>query len=181
MSNKAMAMRNATWFVAGAFAGALLLSNGIANAITDSVFKYSAAKTGYFSIPSSAFMPTNSVVTWGNAYALTTSDNSCFYAPVHLPSSAKMTGLSISYFRNATASYSVQLSRQSLSAVKIDQLVNQTLADTGGAYSVANYPIVTSQTVDNLRFAYVVVACMSAGNNALYAARVTYTYANAGD
>src|SRR4051794_14416092 len=97
--------RSAVLFGAGGFLAALFLS-GDAQAITDTVFKYSAAKTGRLPIPAAAFTPEGSAVKYvnlgGELGPLTTSD-ACFHAPVNLANGAKMTTLVTYYASNADA------------------------------------------------------------------------------
>ena len=92
---------------------ALLLS-GAANAITDTVFRYSTPQTGYLALPANVFTPlddsTAYSVTNRSQLRLDTDDFACFVTPVNLPQGADMTNLTV-WYQNQSATLAVSLLR----------------------------------------------------------------------
>jgi hypothetical protein len=164
---------------------AALFASGTAQAITDTIFKYSTAQTGYLVIPAGAFTPQRSGISYintGDLLSPSSTDQVCFTGPVNLPNGAKMTTLTVWYQRGAFDEFPFVLLRAKLADGAVETIINTVLANTNGVRKGVNLPIATLQTVDNLHYAYLIRMCLE---NSLvptfYSARFTYTYTNAGD
>jgi hypothetical protein len=167
--------------LAGIVAGVML--TGAAHAIVETSFTYSTPQTGYLMVSAPAFTPQTDTVAYSNGNALHGITNSCFYAPVQLPQGAKMTQLAMWYLKNDTTATEIQLQRYS-PATPADLTVVATLPFTNSngviKKSSANITDTSVQGVNNLKFIYRIIACMS-GHESLVTARITYTYTSAGD
>jgi hypothetical protein len=170
---------------AGGLLAAFALS-GVAQAVTDTIFKYTTPKTGYLAISPVAFAPELSSLQYsvGRSILLAANGTACFEAPVNLPQGAKMTALAIWYRRTAPNSFSVGLNRHPIAPENlVSVVVANPVADTGGVYKPASYNITNAseQTVDNQHNNYFLVVCLSNTNDEFYGARITYSYDSAGD
>jgi hypothetical protein len=118
------------------------------------VFKYTAPKTGFLSIPAAAFIPTslaNDYVNNGDTLGPTTSNQTCFVAPVHLPQAAKMT-LWAMWRKSAAGQFSTAVQRVSFATGGGSLILYKpSLPDTGGVYKGAAFSI--SETVTTKRTA----------------------------
>ena len=89
--------RIAAGLAAGAIAGLFL--SGAAQAITDTVFRYSAPKTGYYSIHPAAMAPQKSTLNYEINYSdgalYISTINSCHQTGLNLPQGAKITSLRV--------------------------------------------------------------------------------------
>jgi hypothetical protein len=173
--------------VSGALAAGALLSPA-AQAITDTVFRYSTPKTGSFMVPAAALSRAADGVAYSNnGFSVTTSHSAqvCFQAPVNVPHGAELTSLTAWYGRaDANAVVFVLLRRMQVTGVSyvdVDQIANtaETQAPVNDGFSAVRYDI-TDPTVNNRAYAYYIVVCL-ANNGAFNAARVDYTYTTAGD
>lgn len=175
--------RNAAFFAAGAFTAALFIG-GAAQAITDTVFKYSTPQTGFLQIPNGSFVAETSTSAYSNntdaiSIGIDTV-TTCFQAPVNLPAGAKMTELDIAYQKaNGTSDFTVLMVRRKMSDATSTIMFSQHLANTG--YKVAHIPITTLQLVDNQQYSYAVELCMNSTSSFFRGARIVYTYTNAGN
>jgi hypothetical protein len=172
--------RNAAFFAAGGFAAMLFLS-GAAHAITDTIFRYSAPRTGYYSMQGQVFLPRDSTAASGYASSLgsglTVTAVAFFSTPVHLPQGAKLTALAL-WYKTKT---SIALLRQKLSDSSIDIIGSKTVADGSGKLRPANIDLTSAAiAIDNVHYSYSVqVGADPTG--AFYNARLAYTVDNAGD
>lgn len=157
--------------------------NGTAKAITDTIFKYTTAKTGYLQIPASAFTPNNLTNNYANdAVQITPSTNNltCFSAPVNLPHGAKMTSWSLMQ-RSGAGEFSGGIRSSGYGAGASGGLIlyKPTLPDTGGIIKQFNFAI--SEVIDNTHHTYSVFACMTSSSASFAGMRIAYEYTNAGD
>jgi hypothetical protein len=166
---------------------ALALIGGTAQAITDTIFKYSAPKTGYFTIDSMAMGPDGDVaandfnISWG--VGLTTSSNSCFNTGVNLPTGATITAFVVFYKSAAASDLDVSVFRKKLSDGTLNTIAGQAIADdsdTRVSASVLLSSTPVNLVIDNVHYSYGFGVCLGAGD-VFHAARVRYTYTNAGD
>ena len=174
-----------------AFGGLVLVFTfaGAANAITDTNFRYSAPKTGYLTITAAAFTPgllTSAYVNNGAVLSPSTTNQTCWYAPVNLPHGATMSRLHLWYASESPDLVIIQLIRRTFANGAEGQIVSESAPASGGLYRVAGYPITGAmQTVDNARHGYYVRMCLQydgTGETPKYhGARITYTYTSAGD
>lgn len=167
--------------VTSAVLGALFLG-GVAHAVTDTVFKYTAPKTGLLSIPAAAFTPTSLAYDYlnnGDTLGPTTNNLTCFVAPVHLPQNAKMTVWAM-WRKSAAGDFSAAIERVSFAqngATLI--LYKPSLPDTGATFKGAAFSI--SESVNNNLYSYFAFVCMKNTSTSFAGMRITYTYATAGD
>jgi hypothetical protein len=159
-----------------------------AQAITDTVFRYSTPKTAHLGLMPAAFTPgilTSNYFNSGEALTPATTNQTCWFAPVNLPHGAKMTALAMWYMLESPDLAIIQLVRTKFSDGAETQIVSES-APADGGYRPVNYPITGAvQVVDNQRYGYYVRVCLEydgAGTSPSFrGARVTYTYTNAGD
>jgi hypothetical protein len=180
--------RNAAFFLVGGFAAALFIA-GTAHAITDTIFKYSAPKTGYLPVPAAAFGPANSSGQYNfeneAEYARPATNNeTCFKAPVNLPQGATMSVFSLWYATDGGTGI-VRLFRAGDTG-GLDQLFSKPIPDNGDLNSRA---VITTKTfggamatIDNRAYSYWLFTCLTNGmDSIILSARITYTYSTAGD
>jgi hypothetical protein len=178
--------------VAAAAAGgifAALSFSGIAQAITDTVFKYTVPKTGYYSIDRTAMYPgsTNSgadyqVGTSTPGLGLITGQNACFQTGVHLPHGATVTLVRIWHrFSGATGNPHIRLRSQMLAdGIPID-IASREFTSNVVTRTATNLVLTPGHTkIDNFARAYGLIVCIYP-DDIFFAARITYTYENAGD
>ena len=178
-------------FALAAFGGLVLAFTfaGAANAITDTSFRYSAPKTGYLTITAAAFTPgllASAYINNGAVLSPSTTNLTCWFAPVNLPHGATMSQLALWYISESPDLVIIQLIRRTLANGAEGQIVSESAPASGGLYRRASYPITGAmQTVDNARHGYYIRMCLEydgTGNNPQYhGARITYTYTSAGD
>jgi hypothetical protein len=176
-----LTLRNVGIVLSGAVLVGLSLS-GTAKAITDTIFKYTAAKTGYLPIPVSAFSPNNLNNNYGNdsqAITALTNNPTCFVAPVNLPHGATMTAWSLME-KSGAGEFQAGIRNSGFGAGAVGGLIlyKPTLPDTGGLFKQFNFPI--SEVIDNVHHNYSVFFCLISNSAAFAGMRVTYTYTNAG-
>jgi hypothetical protein len=169
-----------------ALSGIILIDlglSGAAYAINSAVFRYSTPQTGYLKIPAAALTPQDPVQPFGNNGAsLVVSGNACFYAPVNLPDSVKMTQLAAWHTSTGSNGAFLTLSRQETSNNAVNTFATLAFADTGGARGVTAASIANPamQIVNNVRYAYFIRVCLT-GQDDFSGARIIYTYRTAGD
>jgi hypothetical protein len=188
LMNRYLMSRRGAFAAIGGLLAALSVS-GVALAVTDNAFRYSTPKKGHLTLMPAAFTPYNLTSNYSNngtSLAPTTTNQTCWSAPVNLPHGATMTALAMWYNLRSGEFASIQLLRVNVSNSTLDLIVNESAAVTNG-YQRANYPITNAplQTVDNRFYGYTVHLCLEddgvGAAPAFYSARLTYTYANAGD
>jgi hypothetical protein len=183
-----MTLKNTTGRVAAAAASALVAAAifaGSAGAVTDTVFRYSTAKTGYLAISVAAFVPISSTTQFisnGISIQMPTVGQTCLQAPVNLPQGAVMKNVAVAY-TNSGATFQIEMIRQEFATGANELLVLKAFPDTGTSRKTAMAAIpAAKQTINNLKYNYNINFC-SAGStqNRMFGARITYTYATAGD
>lgn len=167
---------------------ALLLS-GAANAITDTVFRYSTPQTGYLALPANVFTPlddsTAYSVTNRSQLRLDTDDFACFVTPVNLPQGADMTNLTV-WYQNQSATLAVSLLRNTNLDIPdgFKELARRNLPrGDASVRQEANRSIAGAAIVDNKDNHYWLEYCARNAftDGILQSVRITYTYKNAGD
>lgn len=174
-------------FLSGLASGlvAVAVISGGAYAVTDTVFKYTAPKTGYFSVSHLAMVPLQDTAAFFNGIGgtgLTVPSTECFSAGVNLPHGAKMTQLAFVSGSITHGNPVVYLLRQKLSDGTQDIIASATnVSDTDAritrAVAIAND---AKALTNNAHYAYALHLCMFNGDN-FYGARIIYTYTHAGD
>jgi len=176
--------RNAALLATGGFLAVLFLAEA-ANAITDTVFKYSTVRKGYLGFPPSAFAPGNGGNSFYNVFNYGTvlqvaSGYTCVNAPVNLPEGATMTNLFVRYGKTTgTAEITLVTSTYLTNAATI--LLDLSLANTNNAPTNISRLIASGGAkIDNGHNSYWLRFC--ADNSAFFDnMRIAYTYATAGD
>ena len=184
-----MTLKKTPGRVAAAAAAALAVAAicaGSAGAVTDNVFRYSTAKTGYLGISVAAFVPMQSATQYinnGVSIQPTTTGATCLQAPVNLPQGAAMKNVAVAYTANGTGTFQIEMIRQEFATGANELLVLKALPDTGGSRKIAMAAIpAAKQTVNNLRYNYNVNFCSQVTTqNRMWGARIAFTYATAGD
>jgi hypothetical protein len=174
---------------AGGLLTALALG-GAAQAITDSVFKYSTAQTGYLTIDAVAMAPMNTAAAAsyfnhpGGPLENFSSDLNCFGTGVNLPQGATITAL-ILWLSDSGAppeSLSAYLDRRMLGDGTFSLLAQkEEFGDGTGArrsYAISVAP--AAAKVSNKLYSYSFRVCLNL-NDTFHTARITYTYTTAGD
>jgi len=175
--------------VALAAAGGLLAAmslSGAAQAITDTVFKYTTAKTGYFGIDVMAMAPDRNnaandyFIDWDGI--LSADGPNCFNAGVNLPNAATIKRLSIWYTSGAGSNPLVRLFRHTLADGTFSTVFAEVILDDSGTRKQRNLAITDDSLakVNNAHYTYGFGICLGS-NTALHGARITYTYNTAGD
>jgi hypothetical protein len=174
--------RNAAAFAAASTLAAVLIS-GTALAITENVYNYSSPKTGFFGISNLAMAADNSEATNfsnnRNTF-LNSRDFNCFNTGVNLPNGATIKNLVV-YYSDAVVPLDVTLLRQRLSDGAWEEIAIKAFIDATGTRRAQGVPINESLAqINNTQYVYGFTACLN-GNAVFYAARIGYTYTNAGD
>ena len=175
--------------VAVAAAGGILVAlsfGGVAQAITDSVFRYDMPKTGFYTIDAIAMAPDSSptAASYGNiaGNGLGGSQGTrCFNTGVNLPQGVTVTAVTFWYKSGVGGNPSGSLLRHKLSDGTQDVIANNTFVDDSNVRTGGALPVVpTFATINNNAFSYGFSACPNAGTS-FFAARIAYTYRTAGD
>jgi hypothetical protein len=162
---------------------ALLLSGG-AQAITDSVFKYSTVKTGWYSIPTAAMVPTTDTWAYSDSVfgsELSNSGGACFSAGVNLPEGATVTEIRAWYKSSTVNDARTFFLRTNLPSGATDSIVDQTSPDSTGTRKPVAYAVTANNVTNNGRYSYSFGTCANNSTTRFYGARITYTYTTAGD
>ena len=174
-------------FVAAAGFGAALSLSGIAQAITDTSFRYSTEQTGYFSISPMAMAPNDD--TAANNFAINRNAGAgvqtdgfiCMDTGVNLPHVAIMTELSVWTTSGAANNPALVLYRHRLTDGARDTLAFIMIADDSGMRKKNDMAIPEATAkVSNALYTYGFGLCLGAGDT-FHGARVTYTYNRPGD
>jgi hypothetical protein len=171
---------------AGLAAGILigLFLSGAAHAITDTVFRYSAVQTGYYSINVAALVPSVAGADYAvsaNTSSIQSSTMSCYETGVNLPDRAKMTGVTV-WYDDSGSGIVTNLIRINLNTGLNDNLLSKINNSSGGNRVARLYPLSGAiATINNKGFSYALAICMTHNTAKFYGARITYTYNSAGD
>ena len=160
---------------------------GTAQAITDTAFTYSTAKTGFYTIGPREMNPVLSSYVYSvdnGGVHVTTAGFTCFAAGVHLPNGAKIGQVGV-WYRSAGGGQGLQfhLQRTQLSIAFPQIIVSRNVVDvsTDSKLVTATPTDATRTTVSNGSFVYDFQFCANANDVAFQFARFTYTYTSAGD
>lgn len=185
MMGNAILSRNAAFFAAGGFIAALFLA-GVAHAFTDTIFKYSTPKTGYFTLHPMDFSPTDQSAAASSDYdihwnggSITAATGVCFNAGLHLPHGAKIIAIA-GWFTSSSGGAEIFVGRNNVSTGLGDTLALEVDPDTSGTRKPVNVVPSAFQVVDNQHYMYGLGICMGS-TDMFHGARITYTYTTAGD
>lgn len=174
--------RNIATFALGALA--IVALGGAAHAVTDTIFKYTNPRTGFFTIDPMAL----SADTDGRTYTIdyqngNISGTGCFNTGVNLPNGATVTALTVWIASGASTDPNFVLLRRDLGTGNADVLLNHVAVHddsttrTAHIFKFANNP---GAKVDNTHtFAFAV--CLLDATNFFLGGRIAYTYTTAGD
>jgi hypothetical protein len=184
-----LALRTIAIAASGAFAVAVALS-GVAKAVTDTVFKYSTPKNGWYGLSPMAFAPDGDAsasgytIPWPNYLALSNGRlEGCFNAGVNLPQGAKITAVTAWYRSDSSGSIRLYLDRSKVSDGTNAVVASLSSTDVSLARKAMNTAVPGSAvaTVNNRDYVYSIGVCFERANDRYYAGRISYTYVNAGD
>jgi hypothetical protein len=174
------------WRIAVAAAVGTAALIGTAQAITDTVFTYSPARTGWYTINPADLVADNQAATYtvGTASLAESGTGSfCYLGGVHLPHGAKIGQVAIWYISDVGgADIQFQLVRTNLATATADFLAVKNAHDDSFTRksAVAAVPAALA-TVHNGNYRYTFVVCPGSHDNIFYGARIMYTYTSAGD
>jgi hypothetical protein len=156
-----------------------------ADALTSNAFRYSAPRTGAYSINAAALSPDSNSLTYSNrslASSLTSPGVGCFVTGLNLPDRASLTGLTVWYRKNSANSMVFYLYQNRLSSGSEQTILAREPATTSGDRSERSFPIPRGVTIANNANSYGFAVCFNSNNLAyFYGARITYKYTTAGD
>jgi hypothetical protein len=160
--------------------------SSVAQAITDTIFRYSSPKTGYYMIDRMAMSPQDTTAA-GASFSidagdggLTAGTQACFVTGVNLPQGATITGARVWYRSGAGGNPIVNLVVHRLSDGQVFLIAGQTLVDDSALRKAVNITVPAGQTVDNAGKSYGLQICLWP-QDVFYALRIAYTYNQAGD
>lgn len=162
---------------------------GGAQAVTDTIFKYTSPKTGYLSLGPGAFSldgynnDNTKLTSIGGIFGSDPMNmmGSCGLAGVNLPQGAKVTA--INFWATSTSGTGPSLSfyRVAVATGAQQTIGDKTLKSMNGNRLQVNMALEPTQTtIDNQTYFYHLLACAN-GASSVKGARITYTYDNAGD
>ncbi len=160
--------------------------SGVAQAITDNVFRYSSTKTGFYGISSLDLAPlnNNTAPNYDNSAAgglFKLVQNGCFGTGVRLPNGATITAVRVWYASGAIGNPTVSLRQVAFVQFGVSNIIaSKTLADNSGTLKVTNVNVPEPHKVDNSSGIYGLDVCLTP-DDVFYAARITYSYETAGD
>jgi hypothetical protein len=180
----AFVSRNIAAFSAGSALTALILG-GAAHAVTDTLFKYSTPKTGYFSIHPMALSPANHTATYSIGFTDgVLNGTGCFSTGVNLPNGATITALTVWFLSNASDDPIFYFVRHELATGSEVAFVTSAVVHDDSANRKAHtftIPNTTNARVSNGKYDYGFAYCGTTSQDEFLGARVTYTYTTAGD
>jgi hypothetical protein len=156
----------------------------IAQAATDTAYKYSTPKAGNYQISALAMTPENS----GFDYAIqrlggfVEGAGGCFVTGVSLPHGATMTGLT-TWWSSASGNdasffiYKHAFGTGAVSIVSAGGVVDNTNSRKPFKANIQQSHVL----VNNNQYSYGFAACLASSDNKFYGAKIGYTYTNAGD
>jgi hypothetical protein len=158
-----------------------------AQAATDTIYKYTTPKTGYFAISPLAMAADSEGADFfanfsGGSIKLNANSNTCFMTGVNLPNGATITGVAVFYSSGGSFSPNFQMLQHKLSDGTLTTIANESLTDNTGSRKSKALTLQTPDVkVNNLANVYSFATCLGQPSNTFFGARIVYTYDNAGD
>ncbi|HET7679363.1 MAG TPA: hypothetical protein VFK79_04415 [Xanthobacteraceae bacterium] len=175
-----LTLRNAAVAASMGILAALSFS-GVAQAITDTVFRYSSPRAGYYTIDQMAMSPDRSTATYVNSWGAGLAGNACFNTGVNLPHGATITAVAFWYSSAGSGNPRGMVLRHRLSDSTQHLVAIQTFADDSNTRKGGAIPVTAALAlINNALYTYSFATCLNSGDN-FFSARITYTYATAGD
>lgn len=177
--------RNAAMISASIVVAAAIL--GVAQAATENIYRYSSPRTGYVAIDNTDLSPdgTNSLEyfnEWDVALRPDPNRQGCFNSGVHLPHGAVITQVRVFYSATAETEASfVTIQRKPFANGINEEVAGADLPDSADRTRVDVALVASRTTVNNGQFSYGFGVCLRNDTDSFYAARIRYTYENAGD
>jgi hypothetical protein len=185
--------RSAAMISASILAAAAIL--GAAQAATDTIFRYSTPRTGYFGIHSMALSPQGDGSLdyrspWETeGLTVRPMNDGCFSAGVHLPHGATITQLRVFYKSDPLDDVggpdgtvpTAYLLRREFSTNASQRVGFDALPDSATPTSYVVSLNDARTTVNNTRYSYGFGICLENSGDTFHSARITYRYDNAGD
>ncbi len=159
----------------------------IAQAATDTVYKYRTPKTGAFTINVMAMAPNRPGgvgdydISFGGG-TLTSNVSGCFSTGVHLPHGATITAVQpvfTSNFNVLTATYG--LIRQAITTVDNDDVAGGSISAPASRKLFNATPAAGTAVVNNIKYGYGFGICLYSDSTTFHGARIIYTYTHAGE
>ncbi len=174
------------WRTAATAIVGVIAAIGTAEAITDTAFIYSAAKTGWYTINPAELVPQSHLIGYNadtNLLSLTADNGACFGTGLHLPQGAAITQVTVWHQSGAPGGdLTIGVHRVGLATGAIDVVAAGNLHDNSNARKqVSLTPAAGTTAVNNASFRYTFVVCPLTTDNLFNGARISYTYKNAGD
>jgi hypothetical protein len=189
MSALAPTSRRIALVATGGLLAALSLG-GIAQAVTDKIFRYTTARTGYFGIDHMAMAPRDAssandyVVSWGTGLypQYLTGTGGCHQSGVHLPNGATIVRLLVWTRSSSVSGLNVYLYRHKYLDGTQDTIASKHIPDNSNTRIQTRIAIANNSfaVVNNAAYSYGFGVCLSA-SALFHSARVAYTYTHAGD
>jgi hypothetical protein len=165
---------------------AALSFGGVAQAITDTVFRYSAPKTGFYSIDRFALNPIGSFFgamnynrEWNGGLWNNGTDANCFGTGINLPHGATLASVRVWYSSDTDGNPAFRFIAQEFASPAQTIIFVAAPSDNSATVRSVNIPV-DPLKINNSQTSYALTVCLSP-NDIFYSARVTYTYDNAGD
>jgi hypothetical protein len=174
-----------TLIVAAGSLAAIVSIAAIAQAATDTIYKYTTPKPGVWHVSASAMTPEASNVAYqialANGALKVTAGEGCFVEAVHLPNGATITSVAGTWDSDGTGSSGFALFRYAGSNSVPQHIVNEPVFLTNGRKVIRATASAAIAQVNNNQFSYVFIACLRSTADKFYAGKIAYTYTNAGD
>jgi hypothetical protein len=157
----------------------------IAQAATDTIYKYTTPKNGTFQISALAMIPEWHNTEYDIDYegALVSYNNGCFSTSVHLPQGATIAAITGFYSSGAGTNPHYQFARYTVNNGAFVSMALKAVQDGTGNRKPFQAPVIKGEArvVNNNQHSYVFLTCLGSENNKFHGARVSYTYTHAGD
>jgi hypothetical protein len=160
--------------------------SAIAQAATDTIYKYSTPKMGVFTISPLAMTPYALGIDYTAEATLgqlqVNSGQGCFTTGVNLPQGAEITGLHSVWTSGGTFISTFRLFRHALLTPQVLVVRDGAVIGTGPRRLIKADPASGhEQIVNNNQYTYSLLLCIFDTTDKFHGARVVYTYTNAGD
>jgi hypothetical protein len=172
-------------FLTAAAVATILGIGAAAHAATDTIFRYSTPRTGFYSVSAVGMTPEVPGIDYvsdhvsGSLYVL--SDGGCFTAAINLPHGVKITDVHGVWTSGGTEDSVFRLYQYALREHEPMLMRQGLVAGTGARRGIRSVPTSTSQIVNNNLYTYGFFVCTVEPADIFHGAKITYTYMHAGD
>jgi hypothetical protein len=167
---------------------AALAFGGAAQAITDTVFRYSTPRSTNYSVDHFAMVPDRTAAansnynnSFGSGLTIATEKKTCFVTGINLPHGATVTAVKIDYVNGASSGgdLTVDLVAHKFGGV-VETLGSKTFGVHADIRKFESLAIAPGTVINNGAKSYGLFVCL-VNFQKFYGARITYTATNAGD